>query len=68
GQQLMVVAAMSCDGIIATHVVEDSLWCHQYLEFIKNSILPKCTAYPGKHSILVMDNARIHHGEEILEL
>jgi transposase len=30
--------------------------------------LPKCTAYPGPLSVLVMDNARIHHGNEILEL
>jgi hypothetical protein len=30
--------------------------------------LPKCTAYPGPLSVLVMDNAKIHHGAEILEL
>jgi hypothetical protein len=30
--------------------------------------LPKCTAYPGPLSVLVMDNAKIHHGMEILEL
>ncbi|KAF9232715.1 hypothetical protein BU15DRAFT_67210 [Melanogaster broomeanus] len=30
------------------------------------SQLPQCTAYPGKHSVLVMDNVQIHHGEEIL--
>ena len=27
-----------------------------------------CTPFPGNLSVLVMDNARIHHGEEILEL
>ena len=30
--------------------------------------MPKCTAYPGPMSVLVMDNARIHHSYEILEL
>ena len=30
--------------------------------------LPKCTAYPGPLSVLIMDNAKIHHGQEILEL
>jgi hypothetical protein len=30
--------------------------------------MPLCSAYPGPLSVLVMDNARIHHGEEILEL
>jgi hypothetical protein len=30
--------------------------------------LPLCSAYPGPLSVLVMDNARIHHGPEVLEL
>ena len=30
--------------------------------------LSKYTAYPGPLSVLVVDNAKIHHGDEILEL
>ena len=30
--------------------------------------MPLCSAYPGPLSILVMDNATVHHGDEILEL
>jgi hypothetical protein len=30
--------------------------------------LPMCSVYPGPLSVLVMDNATVHHGEEILEL
>ena len=30
--------------------------------------MPLTTPFPGPLSVLVMDNARIHHGEEILEL
>lgn len=30
--------------------------------------MPLCTAYPGPLSVLVMDNAKIHKGDEILEL
>lgn len=30
--------------------------------------MPKCTAYPGPLSVLVMDNAKIHKGDEVLEL
>ena len=32
------------------------------------SQLPELNAYPGPRSVLVMDNARIHHGDEIYEL
>ena len=30
--------------------------------------MPLCAPFPGYLSVLVMDNARIHHGEGILEL
>jgi len=30
--------------------------------------MPLTTPYPGRLSVLVMDNAHIHHGSEILEL
>ena len=30
--------------------------------------MPLCSVYPGPLSVLVMDNACIHHGNEILEL
>ena len=30
--------------------------------------MPRCTAYPGPLSVLMMDNAKIHHDDTILEL
>jgi hypothetical protein len=30
--------------------------------------MPRCMAYPGLLSVLVMDNAKIHHDDAILEL
>lgn len=30
--------------------------------------MPLCAPFPGTLSVLVMDNARVHHGEGILEL
>jgi|ERR1700690_1726880 transposase len=30
--------------------------------------MPKCNPYPGPLSVLVLDNAKIHHGDELLEL
>jgi hypothetical protein len=30
--------------------------------------MPRCMAYPGPLSVLVMDNAKIHHDDAILEL
>ena len=30
--------------------------------------LPKCSPFPGPLSVLVMDNAKIHHSMDVLEL
>ena len=30
--------------------------------------MPLCSPFPGPLSVLVMDNARVHHGAGILEL
>lgn len=48
-----------------------SLSWHMFFTLTNNlncTKMPKCTAYPGPLSVLVMDNASIHHGYEILEL
>ncbi|KAH7921102.1 hypothetical protein BV22DRAFT_982634, partial [Leucogyrophana mollusca] len=67
GRRFTAVAALTIDGVIAGHVTEGSLRRNGYLRFLEYS-LPLCSPYPGKNSVLVMDNARIHHGNEIQEL
>ncbi|KAG1883119.1 hypothetical protein F4604DRAFT_1500179, partial [Suillus subluteus] len=65
--QCASMRALSIDGVIAGHVIEESLRRKGYLHFLEHTF-PQCKAYPGKHSVLVMDNAHIHHGAEIHEL
>lgn len=36
---------------------------------LKNRLqLPRCSPFPGPQSVIILDNARIHHGDKILEL
>jgi transposase len=42
------------------------LTIHQITQILAQ--LPKCSPFPGPLSILVMDNAKIHHGADVLEL
>ncbi|OJA18679.1 hypothetical protein AZE42_13445 [Rhizopogon vesiculosus] len=32
----------------------------KFKTFIEEDVLPFCTPYPGKLSVLIMDNAKIH--------
>ncbi|KAJ6572951.1 hypothetical protein B0H10DRAFT_1927840 [Mycena sp. CBHHK59/15] len=54
--------------MLTSTVVEGSMHRDQFLGFLEHQVLPLCSPYPGPSSVLVMDNARIHHGEEIIEL
>jgi len=54
------VSWVQCREFLLRYILYSS-WFHPHQ-------LPKCSAYPGPLIVLVMDNARIHYGDEILEL
>ncbi|KAG2074756.1 hypothetical protein BDR04DRAFT_1007005, partial [Suillus decipiens] len=56
------------DGMIVISVVEGSFTTASFKTFIEGDVLPLCTPYPGRLSVLMMDNAKIHHGEGVAEL
>ncbi|KAF9066360.1 hypothetical protein BDP27DRAFT_1200961, partial [Rhodocollybia butyracea] len=60
--------ALSLDGMIAATACEGSMTWEKFLQFLEGSVLPLTTPFPGPHSVIVLDNACIHHGERILEL
>ncbi|KAF8235979.1 hypothetical protein L208DRAFT_1391377, partial [Tricholoma matsutake] len=68
GRCTSTTGLLTLNGIEAVMAVEGSMMKEMYLEFLEFTVLPKCTAYPGLLSVLVMDNAKIHHSVEILEL
>jgi len=68
GRRLSTEALLTLNGIVTCTVVEGSMTKALFLEYLEHNVLPKCMAYPGPMSVLVMDNARIHHGPQIPEL
>lgn len=58
-----ILPAYTIDGYIAWEILQASFTTELFNEFIINRVLPLCTPYPGPRSVLVMDNARIHHSE-----
>jgi transposase len=59
--------AISLDGIIWAKVVEGSFTAALFYEFIEE-LLTHMEPFPGRNSVIVMDNARIHKHPDIIEL
>ncbi|CDO78009.1 hypothetical protein BN946_scf184664.g6 [Trametes cinnabarina] len=62
-----ILPALSLDGIIALDVFETSLTAEKFTLFIE-MVLDCMNPFPQRNSVLVMDNASIHHAEGLREL
>jgi hypothetical protein len=58
-----LLPALSMDGYLACNLYRGSIDAERFETFIRDDVLPHCTPYPGPRSVIVMDNASIHHGE-----
>nr|GAT47063.1 transposase [Mycena chlorophos] len=63
------IGALALDeGIIAGRVIEGSSDKATFLKFLEEDLLPVMSPYPAPRSVIVLDNARIHHSQEIRDL
>lgn len=63
-----LLPAISYRGILALSVVEGLIKRKRFERFLEFNLLPRMNQYPAPNSILVLDNASIHHGGRIREL
>lgn len=61
-----LLPALSLDGMISAHLLEGSFTAQTFLDFIR-ATLRKMNPFPGKNSVLIMDNAKIHRHPVIVE-
>ena len=80
----MLAGMVLDEGIIASRVLEGSFTNDTFLEYLRNDLvhrflsntlqylnltqLPLTTPFPGPRSVLLLDNAQIHHSEEVTDL
>jgi hypothetical protein len=62
-----VLPALSYDGVLDTFVAEGSVKTDGYEAFVEH-VISLMNPYPGHRSALVMDNASIHHSEELRDM
>ncbi|KIL57687.1 hypothetical protein M378DRAFT_52852, partial [Amanita muscaria Koide BX008] len=66
GHRFSVLPALSLDGILHSEIVEGSFCSASFQHFI-DGLLNHMQPYPGRNSVIVMDNCRIHKHSDIVE-
>lgn len=62
-----LLPALSIDGIISAKIVEGSFTKPLFIQFIAD-LLTKMQPFLGRNFVIVMDNARIHKIQEIINM
>ena len=62
-----VLLALSLEGAIYSDIVKGSYNGKKFVQFV-DELTDVMNPYPGKNSVLVMDNCRIHHVPEVKEV
>lgn len=68
GVRYSVLPALTVDGIIALDIFEGSVTKARFLRFLQEQLIAKLNPYPGRNSVVIMDNCTIHHDEDIRKL
>ena len=58
-----ILPAYCSDGILAKHIHQGDISEARFEWFLVNEVLPKCSPFPGPKSVVVLDNASVHHTE-----
>ena len=68
GTRSSAIVAMSSDGVEAYELLVGSTDSKRFFDFIRGSLIPMTQPFPGKNSIVIMDNCSIHHIQEVKDL
>ncbi|KAG0146174.1 hypothetical protein CROQUDRAFT_8504, partial [Cronartium quercuum f. sp. fusiforme G11] len=66
--QYSMLPAISISGLVAVHVQEAGVKQQDFEPFLEHDLLPMMNPWPASDSVLVMDNAPIHHDGDIEDL
>ena len=66
-QRFQILPAYTQDGILFARVFQGTTNAALFEEYIEQ-LLPFCNPFPGRRSVLVLDNASIHHTARIKQM
>ena len=70
GKRYSAIPVISLDGIHDVYITEGTMNGKEFADFVRNCLLPvlKPFNYVNSHSVVIMDNASIHHVQDVVDL
>ncbi|GBB91264.1 hypothetical protein RclHR1_18430004 [Rhizophagus clarus] len=68
GKRYTILPALTLEGFVAVDIFEGSCDRKKFVDFVLDQVVPIMNPYPGDNSVIVMDNAKIHHDNELVVL
>ena len=70
GQRINAIGAMSTEGMEDVYIIEGNVTGEVFVKFVRNYLLPILQPFNGtnSHSVVVMDNASVHHYERVADI
>ena len=70
GKRYSAIGVMSTEGVQDVYLTDDSVDGDRFVYFLRHCLLPILMPFDGqsRNSVVIMDNASIHHVEEVIEL
>ena len=70
GKRINAIGVMSMQGMEDAYIVEENVNGDVFERFVRTSLLPILKSFNGtnSHSVVVMDNASIHHLDKIAQM
>ncbi|PKC00071.1 hypothetical protein RhiirA5_264075, partial [Rhizophagus irregularis] len=66
GKRYTIILSFGFARNTTVDIMEGSCDKERFRIFVLTQLLPQMNPYPAKHSVLVMDNARIHHDDNLV--
>ncbi|GES82391.1 hypothetical protein SCP_1202740 [Rhizophagus clarus] len=63
-----ILSALLLDGYIAVDIIEGNCNKERFKDFILSKVIPQIYPFPGPNSVLIMDNAKIHHNNDFINI
>ena len=70
GKRISVIAAISTGGLVAAEYFHGTVISDTFYDFARGSLIPQMNSFDGSspNSIIIMDNCKIHHVADVIEL